>query len=261
MCSLTQLLLGMATAGVVAGPQRPLALVAGAVAGLLPDLLDGWAGQLYRQPDITVTPDPLDPQLAPMAAGLRLAIQQTRATGRPCILRCNPLPDRRGGFIPYQLDYDRQHRLLFARPTGGKSARVHLTAPGSAPDEPFEPLHPLPLPITNRPVDLELHTRGPRMECRDLAQVAGVGHAWPVAGGIAIATSLCAPWLGAAVAATLAMHLLLDAAGRRESRPGFPFTRQTCYGRRLWHEAGWRANAAASAIAAGALAVLLLSSR
>ncbi len=260
MWSLTQLLIGMATAGVVAGPQRPLALVAGAVAGLLPDLIDWWARQLCRQPDLTVIPDPLDPTPDPMANGLRLAMQQARVSGHPCILRCNPLPSRQGGFTPYQLDYDRQHRLLFAHQTGGKPERVHPAAPGDRPDEQFVPLHPLPLRVTTRSVDLELRARGARLECRDLSLVAGVGHAWPVAGGIAATACLSAPWFGATVAATLVIHLLLDAAGRRESRPGLPFTQQTCYGRRLWDEGGWRANGWACAMAGGLLAVLCLAS-
>jgi hypothetical protein len=259
MRPITQLWIGLATAGAIAGPQHPLALLVGAVAGLLPDLLDEWARALLRQPDLMVAPDPRNPSPAPMADGLRLALRQARATGRPVILRYHPLPDRSGGFTPYRLDYDRKHHLLFS--TDGKPAPVYPAAPEHAADEPFTPMHPLPLRITSCPVDLELQACGPRVECRDLDRVAGIGHAWPLAALLAVAAALLAPRLGLTMAAVLSTHLILDAAGRRESRPGIPFSRQTCYGRRLWDETGWRANTIATALAVATLAFLLLTSR
>ena len=67
MTPLSQILAGMAAAGVAAGPQHPLALLLGAVAGVLPNACDRWMRQVFRQPLVTVTPDPLAVDAATLA--------------------------------------------------------------------------------------------------------------------------------------------------------------------------------------------------
>ena len=254
-----QLLVGMAAAGVAAGPQQPAALVAGAVAGVLPDVLDWWWPQLFRQPDITITPDPLAPTPAIMAQGVRLALQQVRIRGRPIVVRFNPLPAQDDDYISYCLDCDQQHRLVVAMDTHSKPDPIDLPKPNSTAAGCFAPLHPLPLHIRDTPVDLQFHAAGRRIESLDLARVAGVGHAWPVAGVLAGVAGFVAGWLGLAAATALAAHLLLDAGGRRASMPWLPFSRKIDHGRRLWDEDGWRANLCASVIAGGVIAMVVLA--
>lgn len=259
MHTLTQLLIGMAAAGVVAGPQRPVALVVGAVAGVLPDVIDWWARHLFRQPEITVTPDPLAPTPATMAQGVRLALQQVRIHGRPIVVRLNPLPDPNDGYVPYCLDCDHQHRLVVAMDTRSQPHLIDLSGADSSSIRCFAPLHPLPLRIVDMPVDVQFQEDGKRIQGLDLARVAGVGHAWPVAGVLAGGACLCNFWLGLAAAAALAAHLFLETSGRRESLPGWPFSRRLYHGRRLWDEEGWRDNLCASAIASAVIAAVVLA--
>ncbi len=251
----TQLLVGMAAAGIVAGPARPGALIAGAVAGVLPDVVDWWARQLAPQPDITVTPDPLAPEPAMMARGVRLALQRARDNGRPCVVRLNPLPLAGGGFTVYQLDCDRHRCLRISLAPCGRSAPVNPPATEAAATGTFAPRHPLPLRVTDAPVDLQFAANGRRIESRELGQVSGTGHSLPVAGLAAAAALLIGGrWIGMAAVAALAAHLMLEAGGRREVAPFLPFYRWSWHGRRLWNERGWRANLMAGALAAAALA-------
>ena len=261
MNTLSQLLLGMAAAGVAAGPQRPLALVAGAVAGVLPDAIDWWSRQLLRQPHITVTPDPLAPEPATIAQGVRLALRQLRSSGHPCVARFNPLPSPQAGYSAYLLDCDRQHRLIVALEAGGKSAPVDLPGAEIASSAIFTPLHPLPLRIADTPVDLQLCVRGRRVESRDLDWVTGVGHSLPLAGAIVIVALGLNFWIGVASAAALAAHLLIETGGRREIAFGVPFSKKLWRGRRLWDEHGWRANACAVVLAGGIIAAVVLAGR
>jgi len=261
MRPLTHILVGMAAAGVVAGPQRPLALVAGAVAGVLPDVIDWWLRQVFRQPDITVTPDPLAPDPATLSQGVRVALQQARVTGRPCVVRFNPLPARDAGFTTYHLDCDRRHRLVVALESGDKPAPVDPPGAGTNAAEVFSPLHPLPLRITDMPVDLHLVATGRRIESRDLEQVAGAGHGLPAAGAAAAAGFAWSFWSGAGATAALAAHLLLELGGRREAAPWLPFSGRTWHGRRLWDERGWCANACAGVVAGAIIVALLFAAR
>ena len=252
MHSLTQILLGMAAAGVVAGVQHPWALVTGAVAGVLPDLIDWWLQQVFLQPDITVTPDPLAPAPATIAQGLRLALQQVRVDGCGCVLRLNPLPLLRGGFAAYQLDCDRHHSLVVAMASGAKAAPV---APAAS--QALTPLHPLPLCIRGQPVTLQFCAAGKRLTSRDLARVPGAGHGLPVASLLIVFTSSFSIILGLATASAVLMHLLCDAGSRRELAPWLPFRGRSWHGRRHWNECSWRANLIASLLAGASLMALL----
>jgi len=96
MYPFSQFLIGMAAAGLAVGPRHPMSLVAGALVGVLPDVMDWWLHHGWRRPHITVTPDPLNPDAAQLAAqmadGLRQALHHAAVTGRTCIVRFNPLP-------------------------------------------------------------------------------------------------------------------------------------------------------------------------
>jgi hypothetical protein len=255
MHTLTQLLVGMAAAGIVAGPARPAALIAGAVAGVLPDVVDWWLRQLSPQPDITVTPDPLAPDPAILARGVRLALQRSRDGGRPCVVRLNPLPLLGAGFAAYQLDCDRHHRFRVSLVMCGKSAAVLPSGPDAGASGIITPLHPLPLRVTDAPLDLQFAANGRRIESRELGQASGAGHSLAVAGVAAAAALLSGGrWIGGAAAAALAAHLLLEAGGRREVAPLRPFSSRSWHGRRLWNDRGWRANLIAAALAAATLA-------
>jgi len=257
----TQLLVGMAAAGVAAGPQRPFALVAGAVAGVLPDVTDWWLQQVFRQPDITVTPDPLAPEPATMAQGVRLALQQVRSSGRPCVVRFNPLRAPDVGFAAYYLDCTRRHRLVVALESNGNAAPVD--PPGTEENAAgiFTPFHPLPMRVTKTPVNIRLDAIGRRVESRDMDRATDVGHGLPVAGMVVAAAGIISAWTGAGVATALASHLLLEAGGRRDAAPWAPFSSRRWHGRRLWDERGWRANLCASMLAGAVLVVLLLAGR
>lgn len=260
MMPLTQILVGMAAAGVTAGPGRPAALLAGAVAGVLPDLVDGWS-RLLRKPDLVVTPDPNTPDPAVMAQGIRLALQQVRASGRPCLVRFNPLPDAAGGFASYYLDCDRLHRLMTGLEFGARPVRVYPAAANAddEPDETFSPVHPVPLFVADVPVDLQLAAVGRRVESRDLGRMAGPGHSLALL-GVALPVLAFQAWIGAAVFAALALHLLLTFGGRQDVSLFWPFSGRVLRGRRAWNDRGWRANLCMAAMAGGVLAVLLLNS-
>ena len=261
MHPLTQILIGMAAAGVVAGPQRPSALIAGAVAGVLPDLIDWWQQQVFRQPDITVIPDPLAPAPATVAQGLRLALHHARASGRPCVVRLNPLPAPGHGFAPYRLDCDRRHQLVIAQESGGQTAPVNRPGTNTPPAGSMTPFHPLPLRITDRPLDLHLDVLKRRIESRDLNEVTGVGHGVPALGVLVIVAAIANLWCGLAVAAALTAHLLCEAGNRRELMPWAPLSSHRWPGRRLWNEASWRANVGASVLACAVIAAFLCAGR
>ena len=257
MHPITHALTGMAAAGVVAGPQRPLALVAGAAAGVLPDLVDWWLRQVIHQPDITVTPDPLAPAATTMAQGVRAALLQVRELNRPCVVRLNPLPAPAGGFVACRLDMDRSHRLVVALEPGHQTAPVD--PPGSKENAAaiFTPQHPLPLRIADKPVELRFRAQGPRIESSDLALETAAGHGLPVAALMVTAACALHFWCGMAAAAALATHVLLEAGGRRAIAPWAPFSSHRWRGRRLWNECSWQANLAACVLACALLAALL----
>jgi len=259
MNTFTQLLLGMATAGVAAGPQRPTAFVAGAVAGVLPDAIDWWLRQLVQQPDITVTPDPLAPDPATVAQGVRLALQHVRFCGRSCVVRFNPLPAPNGGYIAYRLDCDRQCRLVVS--LGGKPAPVDPPDAVGAAAAIFLPLHPLPLRITDTPVDLRLGVMRRRIESRDLDRMTTLGHSLSVAGALAILAGVINFWIGVAAATALVAHLLIEIGGRRDVAIWLPFSGPILRGRRLWNERDWHANLCAGALAGAIVAAVVLAGR
>ena len=261
MRSFPQLLVGMAAAGVAAGPQRPFALVVGAVAGVLPDVIDGWRYSLFRQPDITVTPDPLEPSPAIMAQGVRAAMQQVRESERSCVVRFHPLPAPETGFSAYQLDCDRHHRLIVTLESNGKSAPVDPPGTKENAAALFLPHHPMPLRITDKPLDLQLHAHGQRIESRDLSLTTQAGHSLPIAAAIVIAASAIHLWAGLAAAAALSAHLLLEIGGCREMAFFWPFAAQTRHGYRLWNDRSWRANLCASILAITLLAALLRAAK
>jgi len=261
MRPITQIIVGMAAAGVAAGPQRPFALVAGAVAGVLPDVIDWWWCSYFRQPDIIVTPDPLAPTPAILVEGVRAALQQVRACGTSCVVRFNPLPAPDIGFAAYHFDYDRQHQLSVTLESNGKLTPVNAPGTDGRMTAILLPHHPLPLRITHAPVDLQLRASGTRIESRDLAGVTSLGHGLPVAAVLAMAALVINFWLGVATAAALATHLLLENGGRRELAPWLPFSTHTWRSRRLWNEGGWRANLCACIFAGAVLAALFFTGR
>jgi hypothetical protein len=216
---------------------------------------------LFRQPDITVTPDPLAPSPTTIAQGVRIALQQVRIRGRPCVVRFNPLPARDAGFLAYHLDCDRHHRLVVSLEPDSKPAPVDPPGSDGASAEIFTPRHPLPLRITDTPVDLRLSAAGKRIESRDLNQVTGIGHSLLLAGVVAAAAGTANFWIGAAVATALATHLLLEAGGRREITPWLPFSKKTWHDRRLWDDRSWRTNLCAGTLAAGLIVAVLFAGK
>jgi len=257
MRALPQMLLGMAAAGLVCGPQYPCAVVVGAVAGVAPDVIDRWLRLLRCRPAITVTPDPLAPDSTLIIQGLQAALWQVEAEARPCVLRLNPLPQCPAGFTGYALDYDRRHRLVAALLNGGRQAVLHQP---EGPAARLAVIHPLPLRVTDRPKDLLFSGAAPRIECRDLDLVAGAGHAVPAAGMLAALAGLAGGWrIGLATAAVLALHLLLDACSECEWTPTSPFVQTRLRGRRLWRDQGLRANASAALLATALLLARLLA--
>ena len=322
----THIVVGMAAAGLVAGPSRPLALIAGAVAGVLPDLVDWWVRRVCFQPDVTITSDPLTIDPAILAQGVVSALRQAADRGC-CRLRVNPVPAATGGYAICSIDYDRQHRLIAtmaqatihdticrtpvgaalvaargrrratplqwtydaiyraraektplrygaqatARPTlrSTSDSEGRASSPsGTARAQSIKciqtasallPCHPLPLRITDRPVDLHLRARGKRIESHDLADVTGIGHSLPLAGAWIACVTLCNGWIGLATAAALTTHLLVDLGGNLEIAPGWPFVAQTWHGRRLWDPHGWTANLSILLPAGGIIALLVLS--
>jgi len=257
MRTVPQMLLGMAAAGLIAGPQRPCALVAGAVAGVAPDALDWWLLHLRRKPLITVTPDPLAPDPALMIQGLRAALHHVRTEAQPCVVRFNPLPAADGTFTGYALDYDRHHRLVAKLDAPGHEAVLdeadgHIVR--------LALFHPLPLRVTDRPIDVLFSGSAAHIESRDLAYVTGGGHTLLAAGALtAFAMATCGWLVGVATSAALLLHLLLDAGGDCELAPWQPFAAEPVRGRRLWRDQEARANLTAATVAAVLLLAELLS--
>ena len=259
MRSTTQLLVGMATAGVVAGPQVPAALIVGAVVGVLPDAIDEWFRQLFRQPDIIVSPDPLDPQPEVVATGLRAALARVRDTRRACVVRLQPIPAQGNGFTSYRLDWDPRRRFVVALSTNGKPAVVEPGEPTDATVSSLIPLHSLPLEVSDAPVDLQLTLRNRRVECRDLASVTGIGHSLATAIPVVAPAGFIDGRLGIAAAVAWIVHLLLEIGGRRETIPGWPLIASRVNGRRFWNDRAWPVNLCAGCLASLALAAILLA--
>ena len=252
----TQLLCGMAAAGVAVGPQHPAALIAGGVAAILPEIIDWWQREVFRKPVITVTPDPHTPTPTIPAQGMRAVLHHARTSGQPCVIRFNPLPSIHGGCTTYQLDYDQHHCFVATIDHGRASVPVDPQGRPNTSDPFFTPRHPLPLQITTAAVDLLLTPCGKRIISRDLQRVAGVGHSLPVAGALILLILVCNPVCGIAMTAAGFLHLLLDLGGRRELVPWGPFSDQSWQGRRLWDDQGWRANLIAGALALGILTAI-----
>ena len=259
MRSTTQILVGMATAGIVAGPQVPAALIAGAVVGVLPDAIDEWVRQLFRQPDISVSPDPLDPQPEVIASGLRAALMRVRDTRRACMVRLQPIPARGNGFIPYRLDWDPRRRFVVVLSTSGKPAAVGPGEPTDATVSSLIPLHPLPLEVADAPADLQLTLRNRRVECRDLASVTGIGHSLATAIPVVALAGFIDGRIGIAAAVAWIVHLLLEIGGRRETIPGWPIIASRVNGRRFWNDRAWPVNLCASVLALLMLTAMLLT--
>jgi hypothetical protein len=257
MRSTTQLLVGMATAGVVAGPREPAALILGAVAGVLPDAIDEWIRWVFRQPDILVTPDPLHPQPEVIASGLRAALARVRGADRTCVARFHPIPDNRTGCVPYRLDWDPRRRFVAVLPSSGKPVAVEPGAPVDATPSALVPLHPLPLEVADAPVDLQLTPRNRRVECRDLTSVADYGHSLATGIPLVAIASCISLRAGAATAVAWIVHLLLEIGGRRETVPGWPVVSTPVNGRRFWNDNSWPINLCASALALLMLTAML----
>lgn len=257
MRTTTQLLVGMATAGLVAGPREPAALILGAAAGVLPDAIDGWMRWVFRQPDIVVAPDPLQPQPEVIASGLRAALARVRGAGRTCVVRLLPIPGNRTGHVPYRLDWDPHRRFVAVLPSSGKPVAVEPDEPNDTTPSALIPLHPIPLEIADAPVDLQLTPRKRRVECRDLASVADCGHSL-AAGLPLVAIAGCIGLrVGVATAAAWIVHLLLEIGGRREMVPGWPVLSTPVNGKRFWNDRSWPVNLCASVLALLVLTALL----
>lgn len=254
----TQMLVGMATAGLIAGPHRPSALVVGAVAGVLPDVIDGWERHVFRKPDVVITPDPLAPDAPLIAQGVQAALRQVRRFGRPCVLRLNPLPSPRGGCVSYALDYTPDHDLVVALELPGAAHPARVPTP-DAPTVSFSPRHVLPLNVRKETVDLLLTPSGARVESHDLTGDAGVGHSLVIGAALIVLTAVCAFRLGAIVAAVWGAHVLFDSCGRRRLALWLPVSSRRTPGRRFWNEQEWPANACAGLLAAGLLAAIMLA--
>ena len=243
MTSPVQILAGMAAAGLVAGPQRPEALLAGAVAGVLPDAIDAWMRRLFRPPDVVVTPDPLAPDAALLATGVHTALRHAWERQQRCRLRLNPLPDGEGGHTAYLFDVDREHRAAIL--LGDRLARL------DAMPAPLSPHHAVPVRVCNTPRDLLLSPFGKRIVSRDLSRVADIGHSFlPAALAAALAGAAGGAWLAAAAAAASLAHLLLDLGGRGEIAPWRPLSARAVRGRRFWDDSRLPTNIVAAAIAA-----------
>jgi hypothetical protein len=239
----------MATAGLVAGPREPAALILGAAAGVLPDAIDSWMRWIFRRPDIVVAPDPLQPQPEVVASGLRVALARAREAGRTCVVRLLPIPGRGTGHLPYRLDWDPRKRFVAVLPSRGKPAALEPVPPVEATPSTLIPLHPLPLEVADAPVDLQFTPRNRRVECRDLASVASCGHS--LAAGIPLVALAGCISLRAGTATTIAwiVHLLLEIGGRCETVPGWPVVSTPVHGRRFWNDRSWTLNLCASVLA------------
>ena len=246
-----QMLVGMTAAGLTAGPHRPLALLVGAVAGVLPDAIDRWVRQVFRQPDVVLTPDPLAPDACLLAAGVHAALRHAWEQRRRCLLRLNPLPLPGGGHETYLLDMDREHRVTLV--IGERLARL------DAMPAPLSPLHAVPLRVTDSPRDVLLTPIGGRIASRDLDRVAGGGHTCvPVVLCAALLGALAGTWMAVAAIAAGTVHMLLDFGGRRELAPWRPFSRRSVRGRRLWDETRRAPNVVAALVAIGLMMCVLL---
>lgn len=257
MYASVQILIGAAAAGLVTGLSRPSGLLIGAVAGVLPDVIDWWAHVLVRRPGLVITPDPADPDPRVVAEGLHAAMRAAHDKQKPCLLRLNPVPDGDGGHIDYAIDYTREHRLMavFAAPVNRAACvgSTDLEDPASH----VSPQHVLPLRIAACPLDLLLVPSRTRLETHDLARRAEIGHSILLLGALALAAAVWQWRVGLAAAAAFTAHWLVDAGGRRHAAPWLPFSRRLFRGRRRWDDRGTRANAIAALLAGMLLAILI----
>ncbi len=94
---------------------QSLYFVLGGICGLLPDTLDFKLARYFFRPDIQVAPDPLDPDMAMVAAAVAVAVQQAHDRDRPIDLQLHTIRLGADQWQGYQVTFDTQRRQVTAR--------------------------------------------------------------------------------------------------------------------------------------------------
>jgi hypothetical protein len=233
MPSWVQLALALGMTGALVGFDQPALLAIGAVAGVWPDFLTRLLAPLLPWPDLQITPDPASPDGTTVADGLRQAARCAREAGKAWHLRLNPVCVAPHRFAPYELDFDPKGVSLVR--VAGRVTPILWHG--------WLPRHPLPLRVTDRPVDVRLRPQADgRLSGEILPEGHPAGHSWLMLPLLASGAALFS--LKAAFVATLvaALHLALDSAGPAMLTPFWPLSKRIRPGLRSWNgTAGGRA--------------------
>ncbi len=237
-------------AAVAAGADgNPLYFLLGGMFGLLPDTLDFKFTRYFYPCDITVTPDPLNPDPQMIADAVALAVARAHARGVPVNLKLNTI----------QLGADRWQRYEVALDDARREVRVAYGPQVDTGGNPLDDAPPaeLPPPPAAAPLPCGLAIEyqattavdifdGPmfRMEPAGRDRVRPVflpwhrswTHSLVVALLLGLAgAALAGPLAGLVIAAAYAAHVAVDQTGYLGSNLFAPFSRRRTRGLKLAH--------------------------
>lgn len=231
-----------------------LYFVLGGVFGLLPDTLDFKFTRFFYKSDITITPDPNEPDAAMIADGVALAVARACASQRPVNVKLNTIQLGADRWQQYRVTFDvpeRRVRVKYgpmvdtgARPLPGSGAVPDAASGGAsleasvalACDIKLDYLATTDVDIFDGPVYRLEPTEDGRIRPVFIPWHRNWTHSFVVALLLALSSTLL--WDGIAgmiVFAAYAAHILADQLGHLGSNLFAPFTKRRTGGMRLTH--------------------------
>ena len=269
MKGITHFITGMAIAGCLPGSMeaaaagQPTCLLLGGIFGLLPDTLDFKFCRYFYRHDLTLVPEPLDPDPTPIARSLGAAIEQAQRHQRPVRVKLQTMRLGHDLWQRYRLDLDTaaQRLTVSIGPRVGTSGEpVSPTAPLAKGRQATVALAcPLRLDyLATTDVDI---LDGPSFSFTPEGEVVAVSflpwhrawsHSFVVAAltGMVVAVVARSGAAGLATGCAIALHIGCDQLGFMGSNLTWPFGTRRIPGRRLAHSGAWFPNLLAIWLAA-----------
>lgn len=214
---------------------NPLYLVLGGCCGLLPDVLETWGRSFVCRHDATIVPDPLRPDPAVIAEGIREVVQQAVVTRRPLMVQLQPCRPAAQSRHCYQVRFD----------VAGQQVAVRYGAQGRADSREQGAVRSLDCPVRLGSRATAAVAADPGMTLR-VAPLPSGGvhltchpwhrtwtHSWPVAAAAGLlAAGVWGLAAGLTALCTWAAHIGLDLLDNGAANPRFPFFGQPRHGLR-----------------------------
>jgi hypothetical protein len=227
-----------------------LLLVLAGVAGVLPDLLDGFLVQPCVRADVEIVPDPLGRWMRTLADGLNDAIGRVRISRQPVTVRVQPVQVGPNASLAWRVRFNNEDRTLEVQDRGsGVTCRVPLPVEMAFQDESA-------LDGDGNQSTLVRFT--PALRNRVGVSISFWQRTWTHSIWLAIVLALLAGlgmggWGAVLVLGSLGFHFLLDHLDFTGWGLGWPWTGRRSAG---WKRFGW-ADALPNAVVQGASAGLL----